>query len=213
MLDSINKEREIRLKDFRENGYTAKSRFEKKLKEEISESDLAEITPYIDYAESLDYQHGELSNATYLSHVYRTAYLAIDLIHEINLDAIKLCLIHNVLEVAPQSSNKIATLFGKDIYEVLKALLVDRSNKTPEYKLEFYSRIILAGKNARMIKVLDKLDNMFLLCLNHDEQERTDYLNEIETHVLPLVKSDLPHLVEYFSKLTQDCKTVKPINL
>jgi hypothetical protein len=52
-----------------------------------------------------------------------------------------------------------------------------------------------------VVKIIDKLDNLFMLGLNPDEAVRQRYLNEISHYVLPLVKQFLPQLANYFENL------------
>jgi hypothetical protein len=52
-----------------------------------------------------------------------------------------------------------------------------------------------------VVKIIDKLDNLFILGLNPDEEVRKRYLNEISNYILPLVKQFLPQLANYFENL------------
>jgi hypothetical protein len=62
--------------------------------------------------------------------------------------------------------------------------------------------------HVRVIKILDKLDNLFVLCLNPSDEVRHQYLADIETFVLPMVASDLPALLPYITALVNDCRAV-----
>ncbi len=57
-----------------------------------------------------------------------------------------------------------------------------------------------------MVKIFDKLDNIFLLGLNRNEDVRVKYLAEIETFVLPMVARDVPELSAYFEQLVTEAR-------
>ena len=61
---------------------------------------------------------------------------------------------------------------------------------------------------CRLIKILDKLDNLFLLHLNPNKDVINKYLLEIEKHIMPMVKKDLPVLLTYFEELFINTKKI-----
>jgi guanosine-3',5'-bis(diphosphate) 3'-pyrophosphohydrolase len=159
------------------------------------------------YACSLDYKHGGLSSAIYLSHPLRVAALGLLSDEAENDDIGVVGLLHNVLEVSQISKDDIAGKFGKDIAEQISVLTVDRSLQWDQtYKAAYYARINEGPRAARVVKIFDKLDNIFLLGLNRNADVRMKYLAEIETFVLPMVASDAPELSEYFEKLVTETR-------
>jgi hypothetical protein len=60
--------------------------------------------------------------------------------------------------------------------------------------------------SARVVKIVDKLDNLFVLGLNPDASVRKKYLAEIEDFVLPMAAATLPRLITYMRDLVQDCR-------
>jgi hypothetical protein len=57
---------------------------------------------------------------------------------------------------------------------------------------------------VRVVKILDKLDNLFIIGLNPNEKIRIKYIDEIKEFILPMVKKDIPDIYLYFKKLVQD---------
>jgi len=70
-----------------------------------------------------------------------------------------------------------------------------------QYKYEYYLALNRNPQNCRIVKILDKLDNMYLLDLNDNELIKRKYLEEIEKYILPMTQADIPELYSYFETL------------
>ncbi len=149
-----------------------------------------------------------------MAHPVRVASLAILLSSNNPVEAGIIGLFHNVLEVSKTSKKEIKNLYGPRIHDIISKLTVDRSLQwNPSYKKKYYRSINQLPKNARIVKVIDKFDNLFLLGLNKDEQVRIKYLSEIKMHVMQILKNDLPFLETYFNELILDCEETGKIKL
>ena len=110
-----------------------------------------------------------------------------------------IALLHNLLEVSAISALELKDRFGPVVVDSIVNLTVDRKRQDdPAYKRNYYQRIALGYKGAGAVKVFDKLDNVFVLCLNGNARIRTDYLNEIEQYVIPLARQFVPAIADYF---------------
>ena len=74
------------------------------------------------------------------------------------------------------------------------------------YKRDYYERIRSASIECRVVKIIDKLDNLFLIGINPDEEVRDKYLLEIEQYILPMAKIDLPDVFTYLKDLIAESR-------
>lgn len=158
------------------------------------------------FAAELDYQHPGVSAAVYLEHPQRVAALAIRLDKDIDTTTIVVALLHNVLEVTHTTTVDLSQHLGPDVADTIEALTVDRSATSEAYRERYYTRLRGGSRAGRVVKVLDKLDNLFLLNLNADDAVRDDYLREIRQWVAPLAQRELPSLSAYLADLVVDCE-------
>ena len=159
------------------------------------------------YACSIDYKHGGLPSAIYLSHPIRVAALALLSEGSADADSGVIGLLHNVLEVSQVSKDAIAEKFGQGVADQISLLTVDRTLQWDQtYKAAYYAGIRSGPRAARVVKIFDKLDNIFLLGLNRNEEVRVKYLAEIEIFVLPMVDRDVPELSAYFEQLVTEAR-------
>ena len=212
-MQNIDQERLLRFNDLQNNGVDARDRFISSMKAAFSKDDCDEIMRVLSFSETLNYQHKGLTKEAYLSHPYRVAVLTVNLIEPVDISATVLALIHNVLEVASISEVEFLKIFECHQLHELKTLTIDRSKKSPEYLADYYQSIYEARKQVRMVKALDKLDNLYMLCLNSDASVRADYLLEISNYILPIVQKDLPHLTGCYEKLILNCQDIGHISL
>ncbi len=212
-MQEIDFERSLRFGDMNNNGADSRQRLISLMDAAFSEGDRQYLMKILSFAEGMDYQHGRLSQEVYLSHPYRVAALSIDLAKPPNVHTTALALVHNVLEVANIPHTELADSIGADLVDELRALTVDRSNNSAEYFAGYYDGLRASTSSARTVKALDKLDNMFMLCLNPDGDVRASYLEEIERYIIPVVEQEMPHTKEYFESLTENCRKVGHISL
>ena len=60
-----------------------------------------------------------------------------------------------------------------------------------------------------MLKVFDKLDNIYSLCLNPNDEVRIRYLKEIREYIVPIINQHGSMLSSYFNELINSEKTIK----
>jgi len=158
-----------------------------------------------EFAKSLQYGHPGLSASSYLAHPVRVADLMIAVAKPLVEDGVVLALLHNVFEHTSVSHETIAQRFGVQIADAIRVLTVDRTPTDPDYTLRYYQQLARAPLWVRQVKVLDKLDNLFLLGLNPNAEIRATYLADIERYVVPIAQQVLPDLVLYIRSLIDDC--------
>ena len=166
------------------------------------------IEDAINFAKKIPYIHPGLNSNLYFLHPLRVASMVSNIESESKVSNIIIALLHNLFEVSTLQFSDLVKQFNSEIAEVVDILTVDRSLQAfDEYKIKYYGRIN-SNKKAALVKIFDKLDNLFLLCLNPDEKIRNDYLNEVEKYLLPLVRDNQNNLLSYFEGLVEDCKVI-----
>jgi (p)ppGpp synthase/HD superfamily hydrolase len=198
MIDfSIEKER--RILDLKLNGCGTLSLFRQKLKKSQKIKKSATFEKTLEFIESLNFTHGDLSKEAYLSHPLRLATMLLDFSQNVSKDRLNLALLHNVYEVTDTNKKSISGKFGSNVAKNIETLTVNRSKQWDrDYKKAYYEKIDSASSDVKVVKVLDKFDNIFLLCLNPDQKIRIKYLEEIREFILPLAKNNLPIIYDDF---------------
>lgn len=154
------------------------------------------------YAKNMDYKHEGLSQLAYLAHPIRVATLYLELVEEPTVYGTKLGLLHNLIEVSGLSAEDIIEHVGAQIAHDVELLTVDRAQQWDQkYKQAYYEQITQASLEVQQIKVLDKLDNLYMLSLNKSDDVRERYLQEIEKWIVPLAGKCLPLLCDYINEL------------
>tara|TARA_B110000027_G_C16096059_1_gene290853 strand:+ start:167 stop:832 length:666 start_codon:yes stop_codon:yes gene_type:complete len=205
-IGSITIEKQLRLEGLNKFDKNSNILWRKAIKTVNNKQKNKLILAY-NHAQSISYNHSGLSSEIYLAHPIRVASLAILLSSNNPVEVGIIGLFHNVLEVSKTSEIEIKKKYGGRIHNIISKLTVNRSLQwDPSYKQEYYYSINQLPQNARIVKVIDKFDNLFLLGLNQDKEVRFKYLSEIKTHVMPILKNDLPFLETYFNELILHCE-------
>lgn len=170
---------------------------------EISVDYQEELRKVFYFAESIDYHHVGLSPKAYLAHPIRVAGMTLILSPNSEKKLLgTISLLHNVLEVSSISSKELLEEIGCVVADSIQILTVNRDlQENVDYLNKYYKSILLTPHSLSVVKIIDKLDNLFMLGLNPDKAVRERYLNEINNYVLPLVKQFLPQLANYFENL------------
>jgi (p)ppGpp synthase/HD superfamily hydrolase len=173
------------------------------IKKKINENEIKKINFAYDFAKKLKYDHS--NSNLYFSHPLRVANMVLLHKRTVEIELIILALNHNILEVSNLSKKKIVNMFGCNFYENISILTVKRKFQwNRNYKKKYYENINNHSHSVKIIKILDKLDNLFIIGLNPNKKVRTMYISEIEEFVLPMVKKYLPDIYLYFKKLVKN---------
>ncbi|MDA9282311.1 hypothetical protein N9P68_00185 [Pseudomonadales bacterium] len=199
-LTEFKQHREAQLISMKTEKPLDKERFLLVLRAQTSHETFSAIKAFGVEMESQDYRHGKLSKVQYMAHPYRVARRLIEQFPTIDEAYIQLALCHNIIEVSG-ITEYLSTYLSPELVKNVNTLTVDRALQwDPDYKKTYYEDI---GKEkiTRIIKIFDKLDNLFILSENTDKQVKMLYLQEIENHLIPFVRLDIPTLVDYFKDL------------
>lgn len=205
-LQSIADERRFRLASLRDHGVREPARFEACLAQTLPGPERRRIDEAYAYAKTIPYRHAGLDSSTYFAHPLRVARLILLLIRPTDSDAAVIGLLHNTLEVTEIPIDDIKGRFGETVANAVLVLTVDRSRIDAAYKEGYYARLQAAPRCVRIVKIVDKLDNLFTLCLNPDSDVRARYLEEVERHILPMTEMEIPAIAPYLVELIRDCR-------
>lgn len=154
------------------------------------------------FAEQLEYKHKGLTKDVYFSHPLRVSSLSV-LFNDYGKSELSVIgLLHNVFEVTDLRENELEAFFSKDIVNKISTLTVNRELQWDfDYKKLYYHSIRDAGRTVMIVKIFDKLDNLFLLHLNQNNEIKKKYIYEVERFLLPMVDEEIPILLEYMKSL------------
>lgn len=213
-MENIVYQRCLRLYEMRHNGGQARERFISSLNEKFDETDTIKALKCLSFAENLNYKHEGLTQKAYLAHSCRVASLIMEHLEDVNVGTIELALVHNVFEVSPGTENLVEGMFGKELSMCLKTLTIDRSKQaSSKYLATYYRAIRESSERTRIVKIFDKLDNMFIVCINPHEDIRHKYFEEIQRYVIPLLRLVEPELEDFFLEVINKTKLLGHVAL
>lgn len=209
ILDNIAMERRRRLLGMLEPDPHALVLWARALAALPDDSERHRLAHAFRFAKEIKYRHVGLTSDIYFSHPLRVAALATLCAGTNDAGVGVLGVLHNVLEVSGVSMAELSAAFGREISDQIITLTVDREVQWDKvYKVGYYCKLMAGPLSMRVVKICDKLDNLFLLGLNPDASVREKYLAEIEDFVLPMTAVSLPGLTTYMRELIQDCHEV-----
>ncbi len=142
------------------------------------------ILDALQYAKNLDFSKNHLKSS-YLSHPLRLASYLLKVKPDIHSDYIVIALLHNVPETTEITIEELKNSFNELISSGIDTLVIDRKAHFPSIQKSYYKAIFNKGTSLVLVKLLDKIDNLFVLGLNPDDQVRTNYIEEIREELLP----------------------------
>lgn len=167
--------------------------------------DLVMLSNAFAFAKEIKYRHAGMSSEIYFMHPMRTAAFALLCEECQNIEFGIIGLLHNVFELSDTPPERLIETFNTDITNQILALTVDRDLQWDlTYKQAYYDKINSKPLSCRVVKIFDKLDNLFVLGLNDNDDMRGKYLAEIRTHILPMAERDLPSVFPYLEELVDD---------
>ena len=198
MLNFLS-ERSIRIKSIEDEGAGYIDLFKDSLNNHPGLDNKDLILDALNFSCSLEYFHEGHSKESYLAHPIRVALLAMKHLDPPKSEQLILALLHNVYEVTKVKKKDLIKRFGEDIHNSIETLTVNRDLQwDKKYKETFYKSINRSNLSTKIIKILDKFDNIFLINSNSDNFIRKKYINEIKAYILPMTKIYLPAIYKDF---------------
>jgi (p)ppGpp synthase/HD superfamily hydrolase len=204
LLDNIKIERRRRLFGLTNPDPHSKILWNKVLRSTRNNDDKSRLIIAYNFAKKIDYNHPGMDPDIYFAHPLRVASYSFLHLNSNNINLAITGLVHNVFELSNYSKDYIENLFDNSIVKQVENLTVDRNLQYDlVYKKSYYNKIMNGSFEARIVKIFDKIDNLFTLSLNPDKIVRKKYLEEIETFILPMAKNDLPFICDYINELVK----------
>ena len=175
-----------------------------KLTKTLNNEEVIQITSTKKFAESIKYTHSGLSPSEYFLHPLRVGSISGIANPAIRVMSSQIGLLHNVYEVTSIKSSEISKKFGNEVDYVISSLTVNRklqSNLT--YLTDYYGVIASLPNKLGIVKVIDKLDNIFSLNNTANSEIKEKYLQEITNFVIPLCDFVSPHLSKLLKNVTK----------
>jgi len=195
-IKSFTFESKIRNGAFSEKNKHA-NRLWKELINVLNDSQIKIVNDTKFLAENIDYRHAGLSPAEYFLHAFRVGSLGGLLNIENRVLATQVGLLHNVYEVTELDRSFIAKHFGLTIDLALHKLTINRKLQTNlEYLSIYYNDIAKLPQNLGIIKIIDKIDNLYSLNITASAIVKERYMHEIDKFLLPLCKTIAPFLLD-----------------
>lgn len=161
----------------------------------LSFSEKIEVEKTRTFAENLNYVHPGLDSKSYLIHPLRVATLSGLLTTQNKALTAKVGLLHNIYEVSEVDPKIISNRFGQDIHLALETLRIDRKRQSNlEYLSNYYKAIAQLPNGLGIVKVVDKIDNLYTLQFTAILENRYRYLTEIEEFIVPLCEDVCPQI-------------------
>ena len=204
VTDNFELERSNRLESIRLNGDGAFGSFRKTILSTRFLGNIEKISCALDFSFELEYDHAGLTKEAYLAHPIRVATILSDVLGPAKHEDVVIALLHNVYEVGNTSKDLIVKNFGPIIEGSIANLTVNRKIQwDQQYKDRYYQQLRDGYAGACRVKVVDKLDNIFLINLNSDEEIRKQYLDEIVKYVIPMAADFVPKVQPIFEKAVE----------
>jgi GTP pyrophosphokinase len=163
------------------------------------ESDIAKA---LEYAKGLDFSKNHLKSS-YLSHPLRLATYLVKMDPTIPSDYIVIALLHNVPETTTITTEELKNIFGANVALGIQLLVVDRTVPFASIQDSYYQNIFSQGTSLVLVKLLDKIDNLFVLGLNPDDEVRKNYITEVREKLLPFAIKFNSQLAKYLDDLLE----------
>ena len=200
ILDTIENEKIRRVEEL-EDPQKNFSMLVKDFSKFATERDQKKIHDFYRLLLRFEYSHPGLDKLAYMAHPIRVARLYISYCENFRIETLKLALAHNLLELTGLDEEDLKQDSLKPISHMIKKLTVDRPRQWDwDYKRNYYEQISISSEMS-VVKVLDKLDNLYLLSNNPNREIKFLYLDEIEKFIMPLANTFIPKLEGIISDL------------
>ncbi len=175
-----------------------------KFSSSLNNNDISEISNVRFFAENLTYVHIGLDSSEYFLHPLRVGALAGFSSPQKKVLNATVGLLHNVYEVTSVSQIDIMKNFSASVNDAVLKLTINRELQSNNaYLEEYYSEINNLPFNLGMIKVLDKIDNLFLLDITATPDVKESYLHEVNEYLRPLCEKVAPKMSNTLNKIIE----------
>jgi (p)ppGpp synthase/HD superfamily hydrolase len=202
-INSFEFESRIRNSNYAEKSHHANNLWDK-LISGLDQRDIEFAVEARKFAATINYRHPGLEPAEYFLHPLRVGSLGGLINSENKLISVQVGLLHNIYEVTDLDRSQIVDLFGLTVDSVLSKLTIDRKRQPDTgYLGNYYDEITALPQNLGLIKVLDKIDNLYLLNVTASPSIKEKYLQEVDGYLRPLCEKVAPYLSNTLNKIIE----------
>jgi len=167
----------------------------------LSKAECAEVISMRQMAENLKYKHAGLTSNEYFLHSLRVGSIAGIANPEAKILSVQVGLLHNIYEVTGLQRSDVLKIADNKVEKIIAGLTINRKLQLDSgYLKNYYGGISNFPHKLGIIKVIDKIDNLFSLNNTANSEIKDRYLQEISEYVVPLCDLVSPQL----SKLIRD---------
>ena len=196
-------ESKIRNANYAEKSHHANNLWDK-LISGLNQRDIEFAVEARKFAATINYRHAGLEPAEYFLHPLRVGSLGGLINSENKLISAQVGLLHNIYEVTDLDRSEIVDSFGPTVDSVLSKLTINRKRQSDtEYLGNYYDEIAALPQNLGIIKVLDKVDNLYLLNVTASPAIKEKYLHEVDEYLRPLCEKVAPYLSNALNKIIE----------
>jgi (p)ppGpp synthase/HD superfamily hydrolase len=169
----------------------------------LNNKEFTQVTFTRKFAEAIKYTHSGLSPSEYFLHPLRVGIISGIANPSARVISSQIGLLHNIYEVSNMNSIEISKKFGKEIDYAISSLTINRKLQSNlNYLSDYYGVIASLPNKLGIVKVIDKLDNLFSLNNTASNEIKEKYLQEITNFVIPLCEFVSPPLSNLLKKVT-----------
>jgi hypothetical protein len=175
-----------------------------------------DLHPTLEYIEAQDYGARDLDRY-YAAHPIRVARFLVgwsvsradELGRERRIELLQAGLVHNAIEKKVLSREEAAARFGDWVADAVQTITVDRAAMATRAGVAAYYAALAASDPAvRALKIFDKFDNLFVICVHPDEAVRLAYIREIEEFLVPIIATTAPEIADYTTGLIESGRAI-----
>ncbi len=127
----------------------------------------------------------ELKQIPYYTHPLTVAILVMD--YDPSVSLTMAALLHDVLEDTQTALSEIVEKFGKEVAHLVDLLSKEIEGEKKDIHKEYYPKI-KADKKALLLKLCDRLANLYSYYYDAESPKRVKYIKETKEIIIPMAK-------------------------
>lgn len=203
LFTDFNYEKMHRNADYNSSFSHAQNLWQSLLKS-LTKAERAEAINVRQLAENLKYKHAGLGSKEYFLHPLRVGSIAGIANPEKNILNVQIGMLHNIYEVTDLQKSDVLKIASSEVEKIIAGLTIDRKLQFDSgYLIEYYGIISSFPSKLGIIKVIDKIDNLFTLNTTATSEIKDRYLQEIADYVVPLCDLVSPQLSKLIRNIAE----------
>jgi len=174
------------------------------LSKSLTKAEYAEAASVRQLAENLNYKHAGFGSKEYFLHPLRVGSIAGIANPEEKILSVKIGLLHNIYEVTDLQKADVLRITNSEVEKIITGLTINRKLQfNSGYLAEYYGIISGFPYKLGIIKVIDKIDNLFTLNTTASSEIKDKYLQEIVDYVVPLCDLVAPQMSKLIRNIAE----------